>query len=99
MHNENSNLVIDPFLGSNDDVKLILRVLKSLRSLLKTKTKKTTKHRKVLSLWRLTDLARYEHFLGFSPVLRIRIRDPGWVESQHPNPGSGIEKSRIRDPG
>jgi hypothetical protein len=30
------------------------------------------------------------------------IRDPGWVESQHPDPerrqvGSGMEKSRIRD--
>jgi hypothetical protein len=28
---------------------------------------------------------------GFGkPVLRIRIRDPGWVESQHPDPGSGM---------
>ena len=49
-----------------------------------------------------------------NPVLRIRIRDPGlgafltpgsgMGESQHPDPGwrqfgSGIEKSRIRDPG
>jgi hypothetical protein len=43
------------------------------------------------------------------PVLRIRIGDPGlgafltpgsgMGESQHPDPGSGMETVRIRDPG
>jgi hypothetical protein len=39
-------------------------------------------------------------------VLRIRIRclfdplirDPGWVKNHDPDPGSGMEKIRIRDP-
>jgi hypothetical protein len=46
MDNESSNLVIDPFLGSNDDIKLILRVLKSLRSLLTTTTKSYKNYKK-----------------------------------------------------
>ncbi len=79
MYNESSNLVIDALLGSNDDVKLILRVLKSLRSLLRT-TKKLQNTERIAHCGDLLNLLHMNIFLDFDTRMKTyfyHILQPG----------------------